>query len=110
MLRKIIDYKNLDPTLANLLIETYESGYGDDDIIMFKNAKGEMIEAVELKTPKIIYLVKISSQLSDFITNFEDNIEKELSLNEPEATNIKQNEEVPDLDVFGDSDFQEDFE
>ena len=37
MLRKLVDYKKLDHELANLLINTYPHGYGDEDIIMFKN-------------------------------------------------------------------------
>ncbi|MBU2972941.1 MULTISPECIES: hypothetical protein [Zobellia] len=78
MLRKLVDYKKLDHELASLLIETYSDGYGDDDIIIFKNLKGETIEAVELRTNDTIYLVKISKSLSNFIANFEENMEKEL--------------------------------
>ena len=84
MLRKIVDYKKLDHTLADLLIETYPDGYGDEDIITFKNVQGDLIETVELKTHDILYLVKISKSLADFISNFEDNIEKELELNSEE--------------------------
>ena len=84
MLRKILDYKKLDHTLADLLIETYPDGYGDEDIITFKNVQGDLIETVELKTHDILYLVKISKSLADFISNFEDNIEKELELNSEE--------------------------
>lgn len=80
MIRKIVDYKKLAHTLAALLIETYPDGYGDEDIITFKNAQGDLIETVELKTPDILYLVKISKSLADFISNFEDNIVKELEL------------------------------
>jgi len=78
MLRKLVDYKKLDHNVANLLIETYPHGYGDGDIISFKNLKGEIIEAVEVKTDAIIYLVKISKSLSDFFSNFDESIEKEL--------------------------------
>lgn len=78
MLRKLVDYKKLDHELAALLIETYPDGYGDDDIIIFKNAHGETVEAVELKTPDTIYLVKISKSLANFISNFDETIEKEL--------------------------------
>lgn len=84
MIRKLVDYKKLDHALAALLIETYPDGYGDDDIITFKNAHGEIVEAVELRTQDILYLVKISKSLSNFISNFEDTIEKELdSKSEP---------------------------
>ncbi|WP_339712837.1 hypothetical protein [uncultured Kriegella sp.] len=78
MTRKLVDYKKLDHTLAALLIETYPYGYGDDDILTFKNANGEIVEAVELKTDETIYMVKISKSLASFISNFEENIEKEL--------------------------------
>lgn len=78
MLRKLVDYKKLSHEVAARLIELYPYGYGDDDIIMFKNVHGEIIEAVEVKTEDTIYLVKISKSLASFISNFEDNMEKEL--------------------------------
>jgi len=78
MLRKLVDYKKLNHEIANLLIESYPHGYGDSDIISFRNLKGEIIEAVEVKTNDIIYLIKISKSLSDFFSNFDECIEKEL--------------------------------
>ncbi|WP_396634587.1 hypothetical protein [Maribacter sp. R86514] len=78
MTRRLIDYRKLDHQLAALLIETYPHGYGDEDIISFKNIKGDYVEAVEIKTDDTLYLVKISKSLSNFIANFEENIEKEL--------------------------------
>lgn len=78
MIRKLVDYKKLDHDLAAKLIETYPDGYGDEDIITFKNIKGEIIETVELKTNDTIYLVKISKCLANFISNFEENMEKGL--------------------------------
>ena len=78
MLRKLVDYKKLSNEVASRLIEMYPYGYGDDDIIMFKNIHGEIFEAVEVKTEDTIYLVKISKSLASFISNFEDNMEKEL--------------------------------
>ena len=72
MKRILIDHKKLDQALTALLIETYPDGYGDDDIIAFKNHKGEHIEPVELKTPDAIYLVKISQSLSHFIANYDE--------------------------------------
>ena len=85
MLRRLIDYKKLDHNLANLLIETYPHGYGDEDIIDFKNQHGDIVEAVALRTEDTLYLVKISKSLSNFIANFEENIEKELETKTPEA-------------------------
>jgi hypothetical protein len=78
MKRILIDYKKLSHEVAALLIETYPAGYGDEDIISFKNAAGEFVQAVELRTEDTLYLVKISKSLSNFIANFDDSIEKEL--------------------------------
>lgn len=84
MTRRLIDYKKLDHQLASLLIDKYPYGYGDEDIICFKNINGEIVEAVELRTEDTLYLVKISKSLSNFIANFEENIEKELESKTPE--------------------------
>lgn len=78
MTRRLIDYKKLDHELASLLIESYPHGYGDEDVITFKDLNGNIVEAVELRTEDTLYLVKISKSLSNFIANFEENIEKEL--------------------------------
>ncbi|RKR12911.1 hypothetical protein CLV91_1623 [Maribacter vaceletii] len=101
MLRKLVDYKKLDHSLVSLLIETYPHGYGDDDIIIFKNLNGEIIETVELKTKDTVYLVKISKSLSNFIANFEDNVEKEL---EPNTTNVLEEVDSSEIQLGIDSD------
>ena len=109
MLRKLIDYKKLDHALAALLIETYPDGYGDDDIIIFKNAQGETIEAVELRTADTQYLVKISKSLANFISNFDDTIEKELeSKSEPVLEEVASNEYAGEQEV--DFDLEDDQE
>ncbi|TDS20790.1 hypothetical protein DFQ03_0043 [Maribacter caenipelagi] len=92
MTKRLIDYRKLDHQLAALLIETYPYGYGDEDIISFKNIKGDYVEAVELKTTDTLYLVKISKSLSNFIANFEENIEKELE--NKTAEEVMQSEEM----------------
>ncbi|MFX0557075.1 hypothetical protein ACOCEA_09755 [Maribacter sp. CXY002] len=85
MTRRLIDYKKLDHQLATLLIDSYPYGYGDEDIICFKNINGDIVEAVELRTEDTLYLVKISKSLSNFIANFEENMEKELESKTPET-------------------------
>lgn len=74
MKRVLIDYKKLNPRVTNLLIETYPDGYGDEDIISFRNLSGEFIEAVELQTEDTLYLIRISKSLSHFIANFDENM------------------------------------
>lgn len=80
MTRRLVDYKKLSHELAALLIETFPHGYGDEDIIVFKNGNGDYVEAVEIRTDDCLYLVKISKSLASFIENFDDNIEKELEI------------------------------
>jgi hypothetical protein len=90
MTKRLIDYKKLDHQLATLLIDRYPYGYGDEDIISFKNSNGDIVEAVELRTNDTLYLVKISKSLSNFIANFEENLEKELETKTPEAIMTEQ--------------------
>lgn len=92
MTRRLIDYRKLDHHLAALLIETYPYGYGDEDIICFKNIKGDYVEAVEIRTDDTLYLVKISKSLSNFIANFEVNLEKEIESKTPEE--VMQSEDL----------------
>lgn len=110
MIRKLVDYKKLSHEVAALLIENYPYGYGDEDIITFKNANNELIEAVEVRTSDTIYLIKISKSLSDFISNFEENIEKELE-SEPETAleGVTTNDMKADFDVENELLEEEDF-
>ncbi len=72
MKRVIVDYKKLTNEILSLLVEKYPDGYGDDDIISFKNLKNETVEAVEVKTEDCIYLVKVSTRLANTMENFDD--------------------------------------
>lgn len=78
MKRIIVDYKKLTKDLLNLLVEKYPYGYDSSDIISFKNAKGEIVKAVEVRTDDTIYLVKISTKLEQ---TMEDYMENENSFN-----------------------------
>nr|WP_297786884.1 hypothetical protein [uncultured Allomuricauda sp.] len=70
--RVIVDYKKLTSEVLKLLVEKYPDGYGDDDVINFKNLKGEYIEAVEVSTEDTKYLVKISSKLERTMADFDE--------------------------------------
>lgn len=71
MQRVIIDYKKLTPDILALLNDRFPDGYGDNDIITFKNHKNETIDAVEVRTEETIYLVKIGSHLIDAMANID---------------------------------------
>lgn len=106
MTRRLIDYRKLDRNLAKMLIDDYPYGYGDEDIITFKNGSGEIVEAVELRTEDTLYLVKISKSLSNFIANFEENIEKELETKTPEEV-MESDEFSPELEINFDEEAEE---
>ena len=72
MRRVIVDYAKLTNEILNLLVEKFPDGYDDSNIIRFKNYKDEAIEAVEVRTEDTVYLVKISTKLSDRLINFEE--------------------------------------
>ncbi len=73
MKRIIVDYKKLTKEILTLLATKYPHGYGDSDIINFKNTRNEAIEAIELKTKNTIYLVKTGKHLVSFMDSFNRN-------------------------------------
>ncbi|WP_426094520.1 DNA primase [Flavobacterium sp. DSR2-3-3] len=75
MKRVIVDYAKLTNEILNLLVDRFPDGYDDSNIISFRNAKNELIEAVEVRTDDTIYLVKVSTKLADRIENFEEDDE-----------------------------------
>ena len=80
MKRVIVDYAKLTHEILNLLVERFPDGYDDSNIIRFRNAKNELIEAVEVKTDDTIYLVKVSTKLADRIENYDEDDEINLDI------------------------------
>ena len=76
MKRVIIDYKKLTPEILRLLTQKFPDGYDDDDVIVFNNHHNEEIEAVEVRSPEFIYLVKIGSKLKYTMTNFDNALDE----------------------------------
>lgn len=75
MKRVIVEYAKLTNEILNLLVEKFPDGYDDEDVIRFRNAKNELVEAVEVRTEDTIYLVKISTKLADRIENYDEDDE-----------------------------------
>jgi|SRR5690554_5586861 len=100
MKRIIVDYAKLTNEILTLLVEKFPDGYDDSDIVRFTNAKGEMIEAVEVSTEDTIYLVKVSMKLQDRIESFEDDEEEDII----PVDNIS----VKDIDLEDEEDEEED--
>ena len=75
--RVIVDYKNVTPQILELFSDRYPYGYEDEDIIKFKNSKGEMVRAVPFETKDTKYLIKISVQMDAKIDAFMDDEDDE---------------------------------
>ena len=119
MKRVIVDYAKLTNEILTLLVEKFPEGYDDSNIIRFKNAKNETIEAVEVRTEDTIYLVKLSTKLADRIENFDDDdmdepaddldALKDLEIADDEADDEAEDNERPETgDSDGDGDGDDD--
>lgn len=105
MKRVIVDYAKLTNEILNLLVEKFPDGYDDSDVIRFRNAKNELVEAVEVRTEDTIYLVKISTKLADRIENYDedDDIDVDVDTIEP----VKGLDLDDDIDDDDDDDTQD---
>jgi hypothetical protein len=116
MKRVIVDYAKLTHEILNLLVERFPDGYDDSNIIRFRNAKNELIEAVEVRTEDTIYLVKVSTKLADRIENYDEDDEIEIepiadiSLDDDDETTDDDDDkpEYKDDDVSGEDDDDDD--
>jgi hypothetical protein len=81
----IIDYKKLTPELLTMLVSKYPDGYGDDDVITFKNHKQETIVAIEVINENTKYLVKISKKLCIQMESFNEYDYSEKEMEDPDA-------------------------
>ncbi len=101
MKRVIVDYKKLTPEILSLLVEKYPDGYDDDQVISFKNAKNETVEAVEVRTEDSIYLVKVSTRLENTMANYDEDDYDDADFNEPIV-------EIPEKNTGDEEDDDED--
>ncbi|WP_396167169.1 DNA primase [Flavobacterium sp.] len=114
MKRVIVDYAKLTGDILNLLVDKFPDGYDDSNIIRFRNAKDELIEAVEVRTEDTIYLVKVSTKLANRMEKFDEDdlvdvIEpiapiKDLDLDDDIPNDEEEEEEIDLLKDKGGSD------
>lgn len=99
--RVIVDFKKLTPEILALLVEKYPDGYDEDQIISFRNAKNELVEAVEVTTEDTKYLVKVSTKLVKTMENYDEDDYEDYDDDDPEAVQdpvIEPSEEPEDFD------------
>lgn len=83
--RVIVDFKKLTPEILALLVDKYPYGYDDDHVITFRNAKNELVEAVEVTTEDTKYLVKVSTKLAVTMENYDEDDYEDFDSDDPEA-------------------------
>jgi DNA-directed RNA polymerase subunit delta len=125
MKRVIVDYAKLTGDILNLLVEKFPDGYENSDIISFRNAKNELIEAVEVRTEDTIYLVKVSTKLANRMEKFdEDDLDSVIEPISPvkgldlDDDDMPSDDEEDEVDLLkdkggsddGDEDDEDDFE
>ena len=71
MKRIIVDYNKLTNEILSMLVEKYPEGYTDADVIRFKNAKNETVDALEVRTEDTM---ENFDEDDDFMNNEEDEI------------------------------------
>lgn len=98
--RIIVDFKKLTPEILAMLVEKFPDGYDDRDVVSFKNAKNELIEAVELITEDTKYLVKVSTKLEVTMENYDEDDYDDFAENDPEAIQDPEIAEGADDDDF----------
>lgn len=110
MKRVIVDYKKLTPEILGMLVDKYPDGYDDDQVIRFKNAKNEKIEAVEVRTEDCIYLVKVSTKLETSMAGYDVDHYDDEDLNEPIVDLLEKSakEDAEDESEFADEEEEDD--
>ncbi len=76
MNRVIISYRNITTEIIEAIKEQYPYGYSDNDLLTFRNAKNEIIKAIEVTANDTDYLIKISKQLAIHLDCLNDEIEE----------------------------------
>lgn len=93
--RIIVDYKNITSEQLSLITDRYPEGFAPEDMISFKNSKGETVRAVPLETSDTKYLFKVSIEMERRMEAFMDEDDD----SEPEAEDAAPDEDVAeDLD------------
>ncbi len=94
--RIIVDYKNITSDQLSLITDRYPEGFAPEDMISFKNSKGETVRAVPLETEDTKYLFKVSIEMERRMEAFMDEDDDSEPASEEDA--------APEADVAEDLD------
>ncbi|WP_196890408.1 hypothetical protein [Aureivirga marina] len=77
MKKRIINYKRVKPEILQLLLEKYPDGYRNKDLIVFKNLKNDIVEALEVCLNGTTYLVRVGAELEEVLQKYAKKLKKE---------------------------------
>ena len=83
--RVIVDFKKLTPEILAMVVDKYPDGYDYTNIISFRNAKNELIKAVEIITEDTKYLVKVSERLEKVMEDYDEDDYQNYENDDPDA-------------------------
>ena len=83
--RIIVDFKKLTPEILAMVVEKFPDGYDHRDIIRFKNAQNETVEAIEIITKDAKYLVKVSAKLEKVMEDYDEDDYEDFDDDDPDA-------------------------
>ena len=103
--RIIVDYKNITSNQLSLITDRYPEGFAPEDMMSFKNSKGETVRAVPLETEDTKYLFKVSVEME---RRMEAHMDEDDSVSEvgtaPDEVVALGNEDSTDEDEASDED------
>ena len=94
--RTIVDYHKLPVELKEQLKLMYSEGF-HDELISYKDAKGQRISALRFETETVVYMVRMSKDLAYRIMDNDDDFDDDYSLKTEKKRNY--------LDKHADNDY-----
>ena len=94
--RSIVSYDKLSPELRKALLKSFPDGFGSA-LTEIKTPNGESLEAVMWETDEIIYLVKITTMLTNALNLDEDDEDDDdlMDIAKPDDFEEEEEEEKP---------------
>ncbi len=90
--RSIVSYDKLSPELKKALLKSFPDGFGSA-LTVIKTPTGEKLEAVMWETDEIIYLVKITTMLTNALNLDEDDEDDLMDIAKPDDFEEEEEEE-----------------
>lgn len=74
--RIIVDYQSVTPEILALFSLRYPYGYDEEDVLRYKNSRGETVRAVPFETEDTRFLIKVGVKMDARIDAFLEDMEE----------------------------------